>query len=51
MKQDLLVRIFSDAHLIDLDWNSWDQEIAMLLLSDHYRHESRDLPDAAPEVH
>lgn len=37
MKQGEIVRIFSDAHVVDLDWSVWGQEISWLVLADHFR--------------
>lgn len=32
-----LERIFSDAHLVDLDFSAWDKELRLFVLADHYR--------------
>jgi len=35
LELDLFKRIFSDAHLIDIDLSSWDEVISLLVLADH----------------
>ena len=32
----ILGRVFSDAHVIDIDFSSWDKHVSLLVLSDHY---------------
>lgn len=36
-KIDSLLRIFSDAHLVDFDLSKWGTGVALCVLSDHYR--------------
>ena len=39
MKNDIktLTQIFSDAHIVDIDFSNWDQEIVFCVLADHYK--------------
>lgn len=39
---ELLERIFSDSHIIDIDFSEWDKKIAICLLADHYRDYSKE---------
>ena len=34
---ETLERIFSDAHVKDVDFSEWDQQITVCVLADHYR--------------
>lgn len=36
-QQDLLKRAFSDADLIDIDFSRWDEDIELLVITDHVR--------------
>jgi hypothetical protein len=38
--RNLLERVFSDAHVIDIDFSSWDKHISILVVSDHYEARS-----------
>ena len=31
-----LIRIFSDAHVIDLDFGKWDRQVSIWVISDHW---------------
>jgi hypothetical protein len=34
---EVLERIFSDAHVKDVDFSVWDQSLAICVLADHFR--------------
>ena len=46
--RELLVRLFSDAHVIDIDMSEWDRRIALLIVADHY--DDADSSDTLPIV-
>jgi hypothetical protein len=35
--KETLTRVFSDAHVLDVDLSRWDKSISIWLLSDHYK--------------
>jgi len=41
---EVLERIFSDAHIIDVDFSEWDKKISICLLADHYRVYRKNKP-------
>ena len=36
--QEIFDRVFSDAHVIDIDFSQWDKRIELWVLADHYEN-------------
>lgn len=44
-------RVFSDAHIIDIDFSEWDKKIALWALADHYEDWTHRCPVVVVEFH
>jgi|SRR5579862_2118870 len=43
-KDNTIERVFSDAHVIDVDFSEWDRRISLWVLADHFRNWSDRCP-------
>jgi hypothetical protein len=44
LDRETLTRVFSDAHVIDIDFSEWEEQLSLVVLADHYENWSDRKP-------